>query len=112
MNRKQRRNLMRNGKKSLWKLAVDKLNALSDDVENWIHDGDKVRLNVKQITERGDYAKTQAEYRDFVESSEGRVFTARLCRKRPDGFSAVIELVEEPRWMFWHGDLIRVQSEG
>lgn len=103
---------MKNNKKNLRQLAADKLNALSDDVENWLHDGDKVRLNVKQITERSDYAKTQAEYRDFVESSEGRIFTARLYRKRPDGFSAVIELAEEPKWMFWHGDLIRVQSEG
>ncbi len=103
---------MRNGKKNLRKLAADKLNALSDDVENWLHDGDKVRLNVKQITERSDYAKTQMEYRDFVESSEGKIFTVRLYRKRSDGFSAVIELAEEPRWMFWHGDLIRVQSEG
>lgn len=103
---------MQNSKKNLRKLATDKLNALSGDVENWLHDGDKVRLNIKQITERGDYAKTQPEYRDFVESSEGRIFTARLYRKRPDGFSAVIELVEEPKWLFWHGDLIRVQSEG
>ena len=51
-------------------------------------------------------------FRNFVESSEGRVFTARLYRKRPDGFSAVVELAEMPKWMFWHGDLIKVQSEG
>lgn len=108
MNRAQRRNLMRKGKKSLRELAADKLNSLSDDVENWLHDGDKVKLNIKQITERGDYAKTQMEYRDFVESSGDRIFTVRLYRKRPDGFSAVIELMEEPRWLFWHGDLIRV----
>ena len=112
MNREQRRSLIRRGKKNLRELAADKLNALSDDVENWIHDGDKVRLNVKQNTVRSDYAKTQTEYRNFVESSEGRVFTARLYRKRPDGFSAVVELAEMPKWMFWHGDLIKVQSEG
>ena len=64
MNREQRRSLIRRGKKNLRELAADKLNALSDDVENWIHDGDKVRLNVKQITERSDYAKTQTEYRN------------------------------------------------
>lgn len=34
---------MRKGKKSLRELAADKLNSLSDDVENWLHDGDKVK---------------------------------------------------------------------
>lgn len=108
MNREQRRSLIRKGKKNLRELAADKLNELSDDVDNWLHDGDKVKLNIKQITGRSDYTKTQAQYRDFVESSEGKIFTARLYRKRPDGFSAVIELMEDPKWLFWHGDLIRV----
>ena len=47
-----------------------------------------------------------------MESSRDKVFTVRLYRKRNDGFSAIVELAEEPKWLFWYGDLVLVQNGG
>lgn len=110
MNREQRRSVQKKQKKNVQKDAVDKLNQLAQEIDNPLHEGDQVRIDVDRIVNRKDYARTTEEYRAFVESSRDRVFTARLYRKREDGFSAIIELAEEPRWLFWYGDLVRVKS--
>ena len=110
MNREQRRAFQKKNKKSVREYAADKLNKLSQEIENPLHEGDLVKLDVDRITKREDYTKTTEEYRAFVESSRDRVFTVRLYRKREDGFSAIIELVEEPKWLFWYGDLVRIKT--
>lgn len=112
MNREQRRAFKKKNGKTAREYATDKLNKLSQEIETHLHDGDKVRLDVDRIMGRGDYTHTTEEYKSFVESSRDKVFTVRLYRKRKDGFSAVIELVEEPKWLFWYGDLIRVKNGG
>lgn len=112
MNREQRRAFKKKHGKTTREYAADKLNKLSQGVENHLLDGDKVRLDVDRIIGRSDYANTTEEYKAFVESSCNKVFTARLYRKRKDGFSAIVELAEEPKWLFWYGDLVRVQNGG
>lgn len=109
MNREQRRALKRKHKDIRAEFA-DKLNRMSKEIDNPLRDGDRVRLDVDRITGRSDYAHTQQSYRGFVESSREKVFTVRLYRKREDGFSALAELVDVPNWIFWHGDLIRVEE--
>lgn len=109
MNREQRRALKRKHKDIRAEFA-DKLNRMAEDINDPLRDGDRVYLDVDRITGRSDYAHTQQSYRDFVESSKGKIFTVRLYRKREDGFSALAELVEVPNWIFWHGDLIRVEE--
>jgi len=112
VNREQRRAFQKKHKKSVREHAADKLNKLSQEIENPLHEGDLVKLDVDRITKREDYAQTTEEYQAFVESSRDRVFTVRLYRKREDGFSAIIELVEEPKWLFWYGDLVRIKNGG
>lgn len=109
MNREQRRMLKRKHKDIRAEFA-DKLNRLIEEIEDPLKDGDLVRLNVDQIVKRSDYAHTQKAYQDFIESSKEKVFSVRLYRKREDGFSALVELVDVPNWIFWHGDLIRVEE--
>lgn len=112
MNREQRRAFQKKHKKSAREYAADKLNQLVQEIDNPLHEGDQVRLDVDRIINREDYAHTTEEYHAFVESSRDRIFTVRLYRKRKDGFSAIIELTEEPRWLFWYGDLVRVKNGG
>lgn len=109
MNREQRRAMKRKHKDIRAEFA-DKLNGMAEEIDNPLRDGDRVRLNVDRITGRSDYAYTQKSYQDFVESSREKIFTVRLYRKREDGFSALAELVDVPNWIFWHGDLIRVEE--
>lgn len=108
MNREQRRAFKKKHGMTIQEHATEQLNKLSQEIDNPLHEGDLVRLDVDRITSRSDYEKTTDEYHAFVESSRDKVFTVHLYRKRKDGFSAVIELVEEPRWLFWYGDLIRL----
>lgn len=76
-----------------------------------LREGDKVRLNVPQITARKDYTHKQAEYREFVEQNGSVIFTVRYYRKKQGSFPALVEFQEDPKWLFWVGDLIRVEDE-
>ena len=44
-------------------------------------------------------------YKEFVDASEGVVFTAHVEREN------MISLVEEPKWLFWSGDLEKVPQD-
>ena len=70
-------------------------------------DGDKVRLNLKTITQRSAYPEMNPVYRDFVESNADTVFTVRF--DNPDSVVAYLE--EEPKWRFYTGDLIRIEED-
>jgi hypothetical protein len=91
-------------------LVASILKSLRDGNDKKICDGDLVVLNVKQIMGRKDYSHTQEEYRQFVESSRDKTFVVHSYHKRPDGFSALIELDGVEKWLFWCGDLIRVKD--
>jgi len=105
MNREQRR--------KLGKFFSGKIDNLFNSKEFCpLKDGDKVLLDIEKIKARKDYYKTQSEYQSFVEQNKGIVFTARPYRKYNDGFSVMVELKEEPRWLFWYGDLIRITDGG
>ncbi len=111
MNRENRRALkkkLRN--KKLRTLAADVTSGIGDDTNNIIRDGDSVVLNVQQIMGRKDYPHMQDEYRKFVEENRNMVFVARPHHARSDGFSAIIELDGVEKWMFWYGDLLRVEN--
>lgn len=67
-----------------------------------IGEGDKVRLNVTRIKSRKGYAKLTEAYKAFVDVSKDEVFTAHVEMKN------MVSFVEEPRWLFWSGDLVKV----
>ena len=64
-----------------------------------INTGDSVCIDVEKVTARKNYAKMAPEYREFVESSAGRVFTANVEQGN------LVSMQEEPKWLFWSGDL-------
>lgn len=111
MNRENRRALQKKlkGKKSRT-LASEVLGASGDKSRDVIHDGDLVTLNVDRIMGRKDYPRMQESYRKFVEANRWKVFVAHPRHKRPDGFSATVELDGVENWIFWYGDLLRVES--
>lgn len=69
-----------------------------------IAEGGKVRLNIELIKARKNYPRMAEGYKKFVEQNGSTVFTAHVEREN------MISMVEEPRWVFWSGDLIRVDD--
>lgn len=72
-----------------------------------IENGAKVMLNIEAVKARKNYNKLSEKYKAFVEDSDGKVFTAVTKEKLKN----VISLEEEPRWLFWSGDLIVVEEK-
>lgn len=68
-------------------------------------EGEKVRLNIERIKARKNYDKMADAYKEFVDASEDVVFTAHVEREN------MISLVEEPKWLFWSGDLEKVPQD-
>lgn len=65
-------------------------------------ENDKLMLDITAIKNRKNYPVMNPKYKTFVESSEGKVFTAHKENTN------MISLKEEPSWLFWSGDLIKV----
>lgn len=84
-------------------------NQFKDIIEgDWpIHEGDKVRLNLEAITKHPDYDRKLPGYRKFVEENAGRVFTVGLCANINP---SVVYLKEDQTWLFWIGDLEKIQD--
>lgn len=111
MNRENRRSLKKMlNNKSFRTKSANYLESLGDKINDVIADGDSVVLNTNQIMGRKDYTRKQESYRSFVEQSQGKIFVAHPYRKNPDGFSALYELDGVDRWLFWYGDLMKVEN--
>lgn len=68
-------------------------------------EGDRIRLNVKAIKARKNYERMSPMYKEFVETAGNTVYTAHIERTN------LISLTEEPKWLFWSGDLVKVADE-
>lgn len=68
-------------------------------------EGDKVRLNIEAIKARKNYEYMSAKYKAFVDEAADVIFTAHIEREN------LISLQEEPKWLFWSGDLLKVEEE-
>lgn len=108
MNREQKRRFIKNAAKNGMtkeraKAYAEISSGTGEHTEaQQFEEGDKLMLNVPVIKARKNYPIMNASYKEFVESSEGTIFTAH---KENDN---LISLVEEPKWLFWSGDLIKV----
>ena len=69
-------------------------------------EGDKVKLNLQAIQLRPNYSKMNEAYKKFVNDNEDTVFTAHFENES----SKLISFKEEPRWLFWCGDLLKVEE--
>ena len=70
-----------------------------------IQEGEKIRLDIDKIKARQNYEIMNEEYKKFVNENAETIFTAHV--EKP----TLISLQEEPRWLFWCGDLIKVEEE-
>lgn len=114
MNRDQKRKLVKKAQKDGMKKELAKTYAeiVSGTGEHTkpqsFLEGDKVTLNIEAVKARKNYERMSPKYKEFVEASEGVVFTVRIERTG----SNIVSLAEEPKWLFWSGDLLRVDTEG
>lgn len=111
MNREQKRAFVKNAhKKGMSKKQAENLLKITDTAGNTytlpqpVNTGDKVTLKVDVLTSKKNYDIMNPAYKEFVEKSEGIVFTAVQ-----EG-TKLVHLEEEPRWLFWCGDLNVVEA--
>lgn len=108
MNREQKRAFVKSATKRGTSKSVAKAyaeilshgftaNSAAQDIQN----GDKVKLDIEKIKARVNYNVMNQKYKDFVEESADKVFTARVKNN-------LVVLEENNQWMFWSGDLIKV----
>ena len=69
-------------------------------------EGDKVKLNIRRIRERKNYDRMLDAYKEFVNDNQDTVFTAHVEHEN------MISFAEEPRWLFWSGDLEHAEKAG
>lgn len=111
MNREQRRRLVKiavkNGmKKERAKAFAEITKGTGEHTEaKSFNEDDKLMLDINAIKSRKNYPIMNPKYKEFVESNEGTVFTAHKENVN------MISLKEEPRWLFWSGDLIKINKE-
>lgn len=112
MNRRQRRAFVKKAQsKGISKNAAEAYIAIKEagldklSLPKQFQEGDKVKLDVDKIMKRKDYEKMNPKYKEFVESSAGKVFTVHLERE------TLISLNEQPEWLFWSGSLIKVKGD-
>lgn len=70
-----------------------------------INNGDKVSINTKVIKGRHNFDSMSDEYKQFIDENEETIFTAKVER------TTLISLEENPKWLFWSGDLIIKDKE-
>lgn len=110
MNREQRRALAKRAQKhgmskELAKTYAEIASGTGEHTKaQAFEEGDKIRLNVEAIKARKNYERMSPMYKEFVEAAGDTVFTAHVERAN------MISLAEEPKWLFWSGDLIKAAN--
>lgn len=69
-----------------------------------IVEGQKIKLRIDAIQARVNYNNLSEQYRQFVEQNADTVFTAHIDQTN------MISMQENPRWLFWSGDLIKIEE--
>lgn len=108
MNREQRRKMVKtavaNGVNKEYAKAyaeISKGTGLHTDAQ-LIEEDEKIKLNIPAIKSRKNYSVMNEKYKTFVEENANVVFTAHKENTN------LISLKEQPEWLFWSGDLIKV----
>ena len=113
MNRKQKRNFIKLAKgKGVDPKIAELYMRLKDQgvMFDNISDGDRVKLNLKVIQSHPDYKRLSEKYKNFVLENADTIFTVRLDPRGGD-LNNVVSLKEDSAgWLFWTGDLIKVNE--
>lgn len=111
MNREQKRAFVKRAKKKGVKGTEAKAyaeiisgGAGQNTAPQDITEGEKIKLNLEAIKSRKNYEVMSGKYKDFVNSNVDTIFTAHVER------GSLISLHEEPKWLFWSGDLIKLDE--
>lgn len=111
MNRKQRRDFLKKAQKK--GVNKDIAEVYAEIFSNGagtptppqdIAEGEKVKLNLESIKARKNYERMTEGYKEFVNVNADTIFTAHV--ERP----TLISFSEEPKWLFWSGDLIKAKD--
>lgn len=112
MNRQQRRAFVKKAQsKGISKNVAEAYIAIKEagldklSLPKQFQEGDRVKLDVEKIKGYKDYEKMNPKYKEFVESNADTVFTAHPERE------TLVSLKEQPEWLFWSGNLIKVKVE-
>lgn len=112
MNREQKRAFVKKAKKKGF--ATNEAKAYAEIISGGagepspkqdIKEDERVKLNIENLKARQNYEKMSTAYKEFVDANADTIFTAHV--EKP----TLISLKEEPKWLFWCGDLIKVGEE-
>lgn len=112
MNREQKRAFVKKAKKN--GVGVNAAKAYAEIISGGagkpspkqdIVENEKVKLNIENLKARQNYDRMSDKYKEFVETNTDTIFTAHV--EKP----TLVSLKEEPKWLFWCGDLIKVEEE-
>lgn len=115
MNRQQRRDLTsRLRKKGLSNEDIQTVVKLKEAQDNGqvLQPGDKVQLDIDRIKQHPGWEDRRPEYKEFCESNVGRTFTVEYDKARKSNPSLVCLAEDQtvPKWLFWPGDLKKVDA--
>lgn len=111
MNREQRRKFSKRARKrgineditELY-LSMDRDGLEAPAPAQKIESGQKVMLDAERIRARRNYDRMTDQYKEFVDRNIDTIFTAKVEKEN------LISMEEEPRWLFWSGDLKLVEE--
>ena len=109
MNRLQRRKLAK--RTGLSYQEVTKIQR-ELEVSSEMTDGTKVKLDVERMKASPRWENQNEKYVEFVENNVNTVFTVQ--KEEKFGGKPIVSLAEdehEPKWLFYEGDLIKVEEE-
>lgn len=100
MNRPQRRKLKKVG------IIVNSANKIIGEDE-YLNEGQRVRLNVEMIMSRPEYDRLNEKYKDFIQDHKDDTFTVEYDPKYLPNPRVVCfaEDMSDPKWLWWDGDL-------
>lgn len=67
-------------------------------------EGEKFKLDLEKIKARKNYERMTEAYKQFVNDNADTVLTAHVEH-------GLVSAKEEPKWLFWSGDLLKVEEE-
>lgn len=68
-------------------------------------EGEKFKLDIEAIKARKNYERMTDNYKQFVDDNTDTILTAHVEGR------GLISPKEEPKWLFWSGDLLKVEDE-
>lgn len=78
-----------------------------ENAKKFLKEGDKVKLNISQITSHPDWKAKRAQFKEWVQNHRDMVLTVEYDKNHTKNPAIVCVREDEtdPKWLFWEGDL-------